>query len=812
MLVPVLWLKDYTDVPVSIDNFCERMIMSGSNLESVQNYGQGIKGVLVGKITKIDPHPNADKLVICRVDIGEKEVRNIVTGAKNVFEGAIVPVALSGSHIPGPLHGQAKEEGGVTLESGEIRGVLSDGMLCSCGELGFEDKVIPLFHKDGIWILNDIIDEPLLGRDFAELMELENQVVDFEITPNRPDCLSMIGMARESGATFQREVNIPKVELKANTGDSNDFIKIEIKKPELCRRYVARIVTDVNIKQSPWWLQKRLMLAGMRPINNIVDITNFVMLEFGEPIHAFDIREIEGGKILVDTSEKGEIFTTLDGTKRLLPEDTLMIKDGVKSIGIAGIMGGINSEIVHDTKTILIEGANFNADSIRASSKKIGLRTEASSRFEKGMDANLCKLAVDRVASLMEELGAGKAMTKDIDVYPTPMEAKPTTIRVSRISNIMGVPLTSELVKSILTRLEMQVKGEGDTLTVTPPTVRQDLEREIDYVEEIARIYGYDQLPVTVAKGNSAAEKSESRQLIDLAKETLCSLGINEIQTYSFVSPKGVDMIKLPKEAKEREFVTLVNPLGEENSVMRTLLTPNMLEVLARNYTRNIEQAKAFELGNTFRRIESSEDGLPKEELALVLASYGKSENFFTIKGILSQLFVKLGIPQAEYRASKGRGTYHPGRCAEILINNTIIGTIGEVHPEVAKAYGIDTRVYLFELSFDALISHANIKRVYTPLAKYPSISRDIALLVTEDTQVGEIEKTIRAYASNLLEDVHLFDVYRGDQVEEGKKSCAFALTYRAKDRTLKEKEVNSIHQEVLNALKEEVNAVLREI
>ena len=812
MLVPILWLKDYTEVPDSIETFCDRMIMSGSNLESVQKFGQGIEGVIVGKIVKIDPHPNADKLVICRVDIGESTPRDIVTGAKNVYEGAIVPVALDGAHIPGPLHGQPKKVGGVTLEKGEIRGVLSDGMLCSCSELGFEDKVVPIFHREGIWILNDIIDEPVLGSDFAELMGLENQVVDFEITPNRPDCLSILGMARETGATFEKAVILPQVEPKAKEGDSEDYIKIEIKKPDLCRRYVARIVTDVNIKQSPWWLQKRLMLSGMRPINNIVDVTNFVMLEFGEPIHAFDIRQIEGGKIVVDTSELGETFTTLDGVKRDMPEKTLMIKDGVKSLGIAGIMGGLNSEIVQDTKTILIEGANFNADSIRTSSKKMGLRTEASSRFEKGMDANLCKIAVDRVASLMEELGAGRVMAKAVDMYPTPMEAKPCSIRVSRISNIMGVPLTTEVVKSILTRLKMEVTGEGDTLIVIPPTVRQDLEKEIDYVEEVARIYGYDQLPVTVAKGNSAAEKSETRQLIDLAKDTLCALGVNEIQTYSFVSPKGVDAIRLPQDAVERDFVRLINPLGEENSVMRTILTPNMLETLARNYTRNLDQVRAFEIGNIFHSLGSSEEGLPTEELSLALGCYGKEESFFTLKGIISQLFVKLGIPQAEYRASKGRGTYHPGRCAQIKVGDMPIGIIGEIHPEIAKDFGIDTKVFGAEMSFDVLIKEANIKRVYVPLAKYPSINRDIALLVKEDTQVGDLEKIIKAHGTDLLVKVQLFDVYRGNQVEEGKKSCAFTLEYRAKDRTLKEEEVNSIHQEVLNALKEEANAVLREI
>jgi phenylalanyl-tRNA synthetase beta chain len=412
----------------------------------------------------------------------------------------------------------------------------------------------------------------------------------------------------------------------------------------------------------------------------------------------------------------------------------------------------------------------------------------------------------------MEELGAGKVMAQDIDEYPSPMEAKACPIRVSRISRIMGVPLTSDQVKSILIRLEMDVRGEGDTLTVRPPSVRQDLEKEIDYVEEVARIYGYDQLPVTLAKGNSGAEKSEARKLIDLTKDTLCGLGVNEIQTYSFVSPKGVDMVGLSQDAKERDFVPLINPLGEENSVMRTLLTPNMLEVLARNYTRNIESAKAFELGNTFHDLGSQENELPLEELSLALGCYGENESFFTLKGIISGLLIKLGIPQAEYQTSKGRGTYHPGRCADILIGGTPLGIIGEIHPEVAKNYGIATKAYIAELSFEQILKLADTKRIYRPLAKYPATDRDIALLVKEDTQVGQLEKIIKAHGTQLLESVKLFDVYRGNQVEEGKKSCAFTLVYRAKDRTLKEEEVNSIHQEVLNALKEEANAVLREV
>lgn len=810
MLVPIEWLKDYTDINVDTKEFCDRMIMSGSNLETCEYFCEEMENVVVGKIEKIEKHPDADKLVVCMINVGKEEPIQIVTGAPNVFEGAYVPVALHKSRIPGPLHGKAKEEGGTKITKGKLRGVESFGMLCSAGELGFDDKVVPVAHKDGIWILEE---EYPLGQDFAEALGLKQAVVDFEITPNRPDCLSMTGMAREAAATFGTALNYPDTECKEETDQqAEDFIQVEIKEPELCRRYAARIVTDVKIQQSPWWLQKRLMYAGMRPINNIVDITNFVMLEYGQPLHAFDIRQLHDNKIVVECAKEGETFTTLDNTERTLTEDMLLIKDGERGVAIAGVMGGLNSEIEEDTTTILIESANFNGDSIRSTSKKLGLRTEASSRFEKGIDPNLCQAAADRVCRLIEILGCGKVASGTVDVYPKEFTAHTIDVRPERINKVLGIHLPTEEMVKIFESLEMKVEGQDPVLKVTPPTIRQDMIAEVDFIEEVARMYGYDKLPVTLPKGNSEAGKSKERGLADLARDTLCSLGLNEVQTYSFVSPKGVDDVRIDEDSWERAFVKILNPLGEENSVMRTILTPNMLEVLGRNYSRNIESVRAFEIGSTFTTSFIREGDLPEEDTGLCIGLYGKDADFFTLKGIVCELLKILGLPEPVFTAESEYGVYHPGRCARISIGDDELGIMGEVYPDVADKFGIGTRSYCCELLFDAVVRHANIEKTYTPLPKYPATSRDIALLVDEDVQVGEIESVIKEQGGSILEKVQLFDVYRGKQVAEGKKSVAFALTYRDKDKTLTDEDVAKVHDKVLDALKEKINAVLRDM
>lgn len=810
MLVPIEWLKDYTDINADTEEFCDRMIMSGSNLETCEHFCEEMENVVVGKIEKIEKHPDADKLVVCMLNVGQGEPVQIVTGAPNVFEGAYVPVALHKSRIPGPLHGKAKEKGGTRITKGKLRGVESFGMLCSAGELGFDDKVVPVAHKDGIWILEK---EYLPGQDFAEALGLKQPVVDFEITPNRPDCLSMMGMAREAAATFGTPLRYPDTDCVSETDrKAQDFIQVEIKEPDLCRRYAARIVTDVKIGQSPWWLQKRLMYAGMRPINNIVDITNFVMLEFGQPIHAFDIRQIADQKIVVECAQEGESFTTLDNNRRTLTKDMLLIKDGKRGVAIAGVMGGLNSEIEQDTTTILIESANFNGDSVRKTSKTLGLRTEASSRFEKGIDPNLCQVAADRVCRLIEILGCGKVASGTVDVYPKEIKASAVDVRVDRINQVLGIHLDAQDMIDIFKRLEMKVEGTGPVLKVTPPTVRQDMLEEVDFIEEVARMYGYDRLPVTLPKGNRESGKSRERTLVDLGRNALCAMGLNEVQTYSFVSPKGVDNIRIGEDSWERDFVKILNPLGEENSVMRTILTPNMLEVLGRNCSRNIDRVMAFEIGSTFTTNFIRPEDLPEEETGLAIGLYGKDMDFFVLKGIVTELLKNLGVKEVSFVSESDYGVYHPGRCARIATGDEELGIMGEIYPDVADKYGISTRAYCCELFFDTVIRHANIEKVYEPLPKYPATSRDIALLVDEAVQVGEIEAIIKEQGGSILENVQLFDVYRGKQVAEGKKSAAFALTYRDKQKTLTDEEVAKVHDKVLDALKEKLNAVLREM
>lgn len=799
MLVYMDWLKEYVDQEVDLDTYCERMIMSGSNIEAVDRYGDDVEKIVVGKIVSLEKHPDADKLLVCGLDVGQGEPLQIVTGAANVFVGAYVPVILDGGKLPD----------GTVIKKGKLRGMDSFGMLCSAKELGYNDKVIPMAHRDGIWIIDQ---EYPLGQPVVEALGLKGAVVDFEITPNRPDCLSMIGMARETAATFGGTLRYPDNQCIDEAGDASGHIRVEINKPELCRRYVARIVTDITIKPSPWWMQKRLMYAGVRPINNIVDVTNYVMLEYGQPTHAFDIRNLKGNRILVDTAFQGEVFTTLDGSDRTLTEDMLLIKDGERAVAIAGVMGGLNSEIVDDTATIVIESANFNGDSIRATSKRLGLRTEASSRFEKGIAPDLSEAAADRVCKLIEIIGGGKVVKGRVDVYPTPVNNKTVEVRVNRVNHVLGIEFSAREIEKIFVGLEMDVQIVGDVLKVTPPSVRQDLGTEIDLIEEIARIYGYDRLPTTLPKGNSESVKTRGQRLRDLAKDALVGMGASEIQTYSFVNPKGLDTIKLPADSGKREMVRLLNPLGEENSGMRTLLTPNMLEVLGRNYSRNIPQVKAFEIGNTFLKNSAGDDELPMEQESICIACYGAMESFFTLKGMVSELLLKMGIQDLSYVGDMTINTYHPGRCAKIYAKEIELGVIGELHPDVLELFGIGTKAVNCELDFSQAVQIADTERHYAPLPKYPSTSRDIALLVSEEITVGDLESIIRSKGTKLLESVALFDVYRGKQVPEGQKSVAFTLTYRATDRTLTDKDVIRVHDRVLAALKDERNVVLREM
>ena len=818
MRVPISWMEEYTEgrVPRNADIF-ERMVMSGSNIETVSEPGQGTANIVLGRVMDTAPHPDSDHLVLCRVDVGpaSEEPLQIVTGAANVKAGDWVPVAMHGAVL----------SDGTQIKKGKLRGERSEGMLCAAQELGFDDKVVPLASKDGIWILpEDLHNEASLGKDFFEVAGFaHDRVIDFEITPNRPDCLSVRGMAREYAAVFELALlpvkTLPREAETAGDGSRADnLISVRIEKPALCARYVARVAEDITIRQSPWWMQRKLMLAGMRPINNIVDITNYVMLELGHPIHAFDIREITGGEINVDTAVEGESFTTLDGVTHTLGEDMLLIKDGARAVAIAGVMGGLNSEIRKDTKTILIEAASFDADSVRRTSKTLGLRTEASSRYEKGVPPELSEVAADRVCALIEEIGAGRVLPGAADCYPAPPAREAIQMRPSRVNAVLGTKIPAEEMIALLRRLGMDAEGSGDQYQVTPPYVRVDLKEEIDLVEEVARLYGYDNLEMTLPAGREAVSASKSWKLRGVLRDTLTAAGYSEIQTYSFVSPAGVEKLGAGGDPNAVDFLYLLNPLSEEGSAMRTILLPEMLETLARNANRGVPECFAFEIGNTFHTRGAGE--LPHEAISLCAAAYtglgpsgarGRPLDFFSLKGLAETIFAKLGFGSIRFVPEGNDPVWHPGRCARIYYDNIRLGALGEVHPDACARFGLDTRIYALVLNFKKLTEFARLDRAYRALPKFPAAARDLALLAPEDTAAGELERIIREKGGANLESVALFDVYRGKQVPEGKKSFAFNLVFRAPDRTLTDEEVNVAVARILRAAEGEAGAVLRE-
>lgn len=816
MLVSIDWIKDYVklDKWPKDKEFCDHMIMSGSNIETISYLGEGIENVKIAKVLSIDKHPDADKLVVCQMDLGKLGKLQIVTGASNLYVGAYVPVAAHGSVVPGPLHGQPKQEDGVKISAGELRGVKSDGMMCGPQELGIADKCAPLVSKDGIWLLSGNYEDKL-GENIDEVLGLKDAVVDFEITPNRPDCLSMIGMAREAAATFGGELVYPKTDCNTLTEKSSDYIQVEVKS-DLCKRYTARVIKDVKIEQSPWWLQKKLIAAGMRPINNIVDITNFVMMEYGQPLHAFDIRSLAGGKIVVDVAEDGSKFTTLDGVERTFDDSMLMINDANGPVAVAGVMGGLDSEIKPDTETVVLESANFVGSSVRQTSKKLGLRTEASARYEKGIDPNLCEEAADRVCALIDELGYGKVLEGSVDIYKSPEHPQVVSARVSRINKVLGTDLSREEMVAILESLEMKVQGTGDDMIVTAPTVRQDILKEVDFVEEIARMYGYDNLPNTLPKLDVKAEDSLSWETRRKLRDLLCAMGADEIQTFSFINQKIFDACRIDEESWERDTVDIINPMGEDTAAMRTILTPGMLEVLARNYNRSVEGVRAFEIGKVFSKNYIQPEGLPDESFDLSLGVYGKDESFFTLKGMVECMFDMMGIKDVSYIAEPEYGVYHPGRCARVVKvtdkgEEVELGIMGEVHPDVASNYGIGDKAYCGEFFLDRLIEFSSREIQYSKPPKYPSTSRDIAMVVSESTPVAEIEKVIKEAGTEILRSVKLFDIYRGIQVGAGKKSVAYSLTYRHDDRTLTDVETEEAHAKVVEALKNNLGASIRD-
>ena len=818
MLVPLSWMEEYAQGKApETENVPERLVLSGSNIETVKVLDDGsVEKVVVGRIISLVPHPDSDHLLICRMAVSQtdEEATQIVTGADNVNEGDYVPVALHGSTLPG----------GVRIKKGKLRGIESSGMLCSAQELGFDDKVVPLACKDGIWILpEELKSEDLLGVDIFKALGMENEMtIDFEITPNRPDCLSVYGMAREYTAVFDLPL-VSTVGLVLDSGAKDagypegkaaeDFIKVSIAKPDLCSRYIARVATDVVIKESPWWLQKKLMLAGMRPINNIVDITNYVMLELGHPIHAFDISEVTGGVINVDTAAEGEIFTTLDNTERSLSSDTLLIKDGSRGIAIAGVMGGLNSEITDATKTILIEAASFDADSIRKTSKKLGIRTEASSRYEKGVPAELSKTAADRVCQLIRMTGSGTVLAGAADCYPVPQKALNINVRVARVNDVLGTDLSCEEMMNLLGRLEIETRpvDDGKTFSCTPPWVRIDLKEEIDIIEEVARLYGYDILGTTLHSDGIEAGVPRRWAVRSLSRESLCGMGLSEIQTYSFVSPSGVEAILATEDTDKNDFVRILNPLGDENSVMRTTLIPAMLETLARNRNRSALSCAVFEIGNTFRA-KKTDEGLSTEILSLCVGLYGPDAKFSVIKGLLEKLFSKLGLSGIYFVQEDGIPTFHPGRTALVFAGEILLGAVGEVHPDVLENFELPERALIAELNFDLMADLAVTDRAYSRLPKYPAALRDLSLLTREDVPVAQLEEAILKGGGKILESVKLFDIYRGMQIPDGFKSMSFGLSFRAPDRTLTDEEIQKSMDNILKKLEEDAGALLRDI
>ncbi|MFL0247925.1 phenylalanine--tRNA ligase subunit beta [Candidatus Clostridium stratigraminis] len=793
MKVPYKWLKDYVNVNISPKELADRLTLSGSNVEEVITSGDEIQNVVTGKLLKIEPHPDAEKLVICQLDVAVGEELQIVTGADNMKVGDIVPVALHGSSLPG----------GMKIKRGKLRGIVSNGMMCSEEELGIagEEQV------HGLMILPK--DTPI-GKDIKEVLGLDNAVIDFEITSNRADCFSIVGMARETAATLGLKYNMPETNFKASCSNNiNDSIKVEVKDTELCRRYMARGVKDIKIEPSPAWMQERLIEAGVRPINNIVDITNFVMIELGQPMHAFDRREITSNSIIVERADENEEFVTLDGIERALNANVLNIKDGNKTIGLAGIMGGLNSEVKDDTTEIVFESATFDGTNIRVSSQNLGLRTEASSKFEKDLDPNLAELAINRACSLVEELNAGHVMEGTIDIYPKLLEEKQLQVSANWVNKFLGTEITAENMKEYLDRLELITELKEENLIITVPTFRGDINIKEDVAEEVARIYGYDNIPTTIMSSASLnGGKNKKQKLEDKIIESLTASGLNQAISYSFVSPKVFDKVLIPVDSELRKAVTIKNPLGEDFSIMRTTSLPTMMEALARNYSRSNEAAKLFEIGKIYLPNEDASK-LPEETNIITIGMYGKVD-YFDLKGIVENVFSTVGITNVSFNRESSNESFHPGKTASVYSKKENLGIIGEVHPDVCDNYGIDENTYVAVLNLDLLVKLSSNVIKYTSLPKYPAVTRDLAVLVEDSILVQQIEDIIRKQGSNLLDSIKLFDVYKGSQIPEGKKSVAYALSYRAENKTLTDVEVNKTHDKIIRSLEHQLGAELR--
>ena len=789
------WLnEDFVDLSaVSDKEFVETLTVFGQKVETWERMDAEIKNVVVGRVLSMVRHPNSDHMFICQVDVGKDEPVQIVTGAQNVHEGDLVPAALHNSRLPGGVH----------ITKGKLRGELSCGMLCSFAELGLTQNDLPGVFADGIWILEPDSAKP--GDDMNLIIGNDDTIVDFEITNNRPDCYSIMGLAREAAAAFGKPMKHHEpVVHGSDAGSIFEHLDVEVPATALCNRYSSRMVANVKIGPSPKWLRQRLRANGVRPINNIVDITNYVMLEYGQPMHAFDYRYVSSGKIVVREAEAGEALTTLDGNVRNLKAGMLVIADDAKPIGLAGIMGGENSEIKDDTTMVVFESANFNGTSIRQTALALGMRTEASGKFEKSLDPMMTIPAVQRACELVELLGCGDVLDGTIDIINYVPQERRLPLEPEKINRLLGTNISKEDMVMYLNRLEIPV--EGDTIVV--PSFRPDLVRMVDIAEEVGRSFGYNEIPVTQFRTATHGGYSQEMKLEAKAGALCRGLGYSEIITYSFTSPTVFDQIRLPADSPLRNTLRIQNPLGEDTSIMRTIALPSMLEILSRNNAYHNKAAKLYEVAKVYLPVEGQP--LPEEPKMLVFGSYGEKETFFKLKGEIEALFAGLRMKKASYTAEKNNPSYHPGRCASISIDGEVIGVMGQVHPLVAKNYGIDSEVYCAELNFTKMLCLRLPEPTFTALPKYPAVSRDLALICSEDITVAQVEEVISASAGKLLRKIQLFDIYRGVGVPEGKKSMAFSLQLRADDRTLTDSDSEAVVNNILAAVKDQLNATLR--
>ncbi|NMW85623.1 phenylalanine--tRNA ligase subunit beta [Peptoniphilus sp. AGMB00490] len=790
MLLPIKWLKDYVDFDFDVKKLADGLSDSGSHVESIIIPSQGLDKIVVGQIEKIEKHPDADKLVICTVNVGT-EVLQIVTGAPNVFEGAIVPVALHGSSVAG----------GVKIKRGKLRGVESNGMLCSLEELGFENSVIPKEARNGIFIFPKGTE---IGKSALETLFMDNEILELEITPNRPDCLSIMGMAVETAASFDIKTKHNDVNIKNEVGDFSENFDDIIIETENCKRYYSKILKNIKIGPSPLWMQAYLMQAGVRPISNIVDLTNFVMLEYGQPLHAFDLDTLKNKKIVVRMAKDGEETVTLDGETRKLTSDDILITDGSEIIGLAGVMGGLDSEITEKTVNVLLEGANFNKENIRKTSRRLNLRSEASSRFEKGIDVNLAKTAVDRVCELAEMLGIAEVVGGSKDVGSFSKEEREIKLRKEKVNDLIGVDFSMDEISNILNRLEIETDVKDDYLIAKIPSIRLDLEIEEDLIEEIARIYGYHNVKPQKLRGTlTVGRKPKFRNVEDRLKNLLIGLGYSEFMTYSFVSPSSYK--KSNYDEDENNIIKILNPLGEDYSIMRTTIVPSMIEALAKNYARGNENVGGFEIGNTFF---PTDDELPAEKLKLTMGFYDLGD-FYYLKESIEKILWYLGINELEVKRKKV-SFLHPGRSAEFILKGESLGVFGEVHPKVLENYGLKKKAYVAELDFDKIVENTIDNYIYKELPKYPTMKRDFAFVMDRDVDSVELEKISRKYGKDLLVSFKVFDIYEGENIEVGKKSVAFSLVFRAADRTLEDSEVTEICEKIVAEIESEIKAKLR--